>query len=161
MNNAVIQGTIATQPQLNTTQKQLATFNLSFPALKEGDAEETIAAIAWGELATTVMNYREGQSVIAEGRVAIKRVDRDSGVKATVTEFNLSRVHVIEASAVPAFVPSAIPAAPAMASVPKAPAMTPVTPVGAIAAKTAAPVAAKAAPAIPADYEPNYDDIPF
>jgi single-strand DNA-binding protein len=159
MNKAVIQGTIVTQPQLNTTntQKQLATFNLSFPALKEGDAEETIAAIAWGELATTVMNYRQGQNVIAEGRVAIKKVDRDSGVKATVTEFNLSRVHVIEASAVPAFVPSAIPAAPTMASVPKAPAKTPVTPVGAIAAKTA-PVAAKA-PEVPVDYD--YDSIPF
>jgi single-stranded DNA-binding protein len=149
MNNAVIQGTIATQPELNTTntQKQLATFTLSFPALKDGDATETIAAITWGELATTVMKYREGQSVIAEGRIAIKKVDRDNGVKATVVEFILGRVHFIGNAEAPAFTP--------VASVPKAPSVdpTPVTPVGAIASK--------AAPEIPADYEPNYDDIPF
>jgi single-strand DNA-binding protein len=156
MNKAVIQGTIATQPQLNTTntQKAYAQFKLSFPALKEGDAEETIAAIAWGELATTVMNYREGQSVIAEGRVAIKKVDRDSGVKATVAEFNLSRVHSIGAVATAAFATTAIPVVPTM----PAPAKTPVTPVGAIAAKAAAPVAAKA-PEVPVDYD--YDSIPF
>lgn len=166
MNSVLLQGTIAAQPELAYTQDgatQYTTFSLSFPGQKPEDPDGAIKAIAWGNLAQTVASYSFGLELVLEGRVDIRKVERE-GYNENVPQFVANRVHLVSATTpMPAQTQSVAPAAtqpaPAVAA---APAATPVTPVSELAipkAKATTKAAPKSAPE--EEYEPNYDDIPF
>lgn len=166
MNSVLLQGTIAAQPELAYTQDgatQYTTFSLSFPGQKPEDPDGVIKAIAWGNLAQTVASYSPGLELVLEGRVDIRKVERE-GYNENVPQFVANRVHLVSATTpMPAQTQSVAPAAaqpapaaaagvPAASAKAKTQAKTPVTPVAAMASGSVAPVE---------DYEPNYEDIPF
>lgn len=161
MNTALLQGTIATQPELKSTQdgsKQFTRFSLSFPAQKPEDPADTINVIAWGALAETIATYSPGLEIVMKGRVDIKK-PQEQGTDPIVT-FVVSRVHLISATTpMPAQASAPAQATPiaAKAKAPAAQAKTPVTPVAAMAGASVGRSKAEvvAAPEI------NYEDIPF
>ena len=165
MNNALLQGTIATQPELNSTQdgsKQYTRFSLSFPGQKPEDPADTMNAIAWGALAETIATYSSGLEIVIEGRIDIKK-PQEQGTDPVVT-FVANRVHLISATTpMPAQASAPAQATPiaAQAKAPVAQAKTPVTPVAAMTGASVGRSKAEVVAAAPEGYEPDYSDIPF
>jgi single-strand DNA-binding protein len=162
LNNLTLQAIITRAPELRTTQngQTLAEMLLEFPAQREGEPNESIKAICWGNLAQeAAAQYGEGQAVLVEGRLTINQVQMENH-KDYVAELNLSRIHpglAIALAPIASASVGAIAAPPA-----QAPAYTPVTPVS-----QAQPQPVSAQPAYTsvgggdAGADPNYDDIPF
>lgn len=152
MNNVTLQGKIATRPELSYTQdgsKQYTTFTLLFPALKADDDAGTMNVTVWGEQAQSATNYQLDQDVIIEGRVNVRKVERE-GYSENVAQLIASRIHLISATTPAQATPVA-----AKAKAPAAQAKTPVTPVAAMAGASVGRAKAEVAPEI------NYEDIPF
>jgi single-strand DNA-binding protein len=162
LNNLTLQAIITRAPELRTTQngQTLAEMLLEFPAQREGEPNESIKAICWGNLAQeAAAQYGEGQAVLVEGRLTINQVQMESH-KDYVAELNLSKIHPVLAIAL---APIASASVDAIAAPPaQAPAYTPVTPVS-----QAQPQPVSVQPVYTsvgggdAGADPNYDDIPF
>jgi single-strand DNA-binding protein len=160
LNNLTLQAIITRAPELRTTQngQTLAEMLLEFPAQREGEPNESIKAICWGNLAQeAAAQYGEGQAVLVEGRLTINQVQMENH-KDYVAELNLSRIHPgLAIASVASASTEAIAKPPA-----QAPAYTPVTPV-----LQAQPQPVSVQPAYTsvgggdAGADPNYDDIPF
>lgn len=164
MNNCVLMAEVVDAPELRYTQDgqtAVAEMTVQFPALRAEDPMETLKVVGWGNLAQQIQEqFHPGDQLILEGRLTMALVERPEGFKEKRAELTVARVHRVQADlnaprmvSTPASVPASAPAAESRPSRP------------AVAAPKAAPPAVPS-PRVnpmpePADYEPNYDDIPF
>lgn len=161
MNNAIIAGTIATEPALRFLQDgqtAIAETTLKIPGFGKDAQDETLKAIVWGNTGQEFTNHQfpVGTEMVMEGRLKMDLVERD-GYKTKVAELSVSRFYPI--TSVPASTPPSPPSS--TSAPPKPPAAEPAKATAkaskgkAEAAKAEAPVAAAE------EFDPNYDDIPF
>lgn len=161
MNNCMLMAEIIQPPQLRYTsdnQTPVSEFVVQFPGLREGDATGQIKVVGWGNLAQEIQqNYRAGQRVLLEGRLAMIVVERPEGFKEKQAELTVQRIYDIgslntmDMAAAPAMT-TMVASGPA-ASGPPRPATPPpqAPPTGKVTTTPNPPEAAN----------PSYDDIPF
>ncbi|HEY9827761.1 MAG TPA: single-stranded DNA-binding protein [Stenomitos sp.] len=164
MNNCVLMAEVVDAPELRYTQDgqtAVSEMTVQFPALRAEDPMETLKVVGWGNLAQQIQEqFHPGDQLILEGRLTMALVERPEGFKEKRAELTVARVHRVQAdlnaprmASTPASAPASVPAAESRPTRP------------AVAAPKAAPPAVPS-PRVnpmpePADYEPNYDDIPF
>ncbi|MGL5061703.1 MAG: single-stranded DNA-binding protein [Microcoleus sp.] len=105
MNNAVIAGTIASEPVLQYTQDgqtAIAVTTLQIPGLRGDDPAETLKAVVWGNTGQEfgVRKFPVGTEMVFEGRLSMDLVERD-GYKEKVAKLNVSRFYPIASATVP------------------------------------------------------------
>jgi single-strand DNA-binding protein len=97
MNNCMLMAEIVQPPQLRYTsdnQTPVAEFVVQFPGLREGDSPSQMKIVGWGNLAQEIQqNYRVGQRVLLEGRLAMNVVDRPEGFKEKQAEMTVQRIY--------------------------------------------------------------------
>lgn len=156
MNSCIVMADIVKAPELRYTQDgqmAIAEMTVQIAPLRANDPASNLKAVAWGNLGQQVQEqFREGDKVILEGRLAMNTLDRPEGYKEKVAELTVSRVHPVGGTGMtlsggPANAMGAAPAAPMNA--PQAP------------APQAPPQPSTPAPMNPPSVEPNFDDIPF
>lgn len=164
MNNAVIAGTIASEPVLQYTQDgqtAIAKTTLQIPGFGKDAQDETLKAIVWGNTGQEFANHQfpVGTEMVMEGRLKMDLVERD-GYKEKVAEMNVSRFYPI--TSVPASTPPSPLSSPSSIAPPPTPPASEPAKATAKASKGKAEAAKAEAPVAAAEeYEPNYDDIPF
>lgn len=100
MNNVVLSGRLAADPEVKYTQtgKAVAAFNL---AVNEGygDKQKTqfIPIVAWEKIAETIgNNLNKGRRVLIEGRLQVRTYDTNDGQKRRVTEVIVKSIEFLD-----------------------------------------------------------------
>lgn len=97
MNSCVLMAKIVRSPQLRYTQESqlaIAEMMVEFESISPNNPPSTLKVIAWGNLATEVEKYVEGNEVILSGRLKMELVERQ-GYKEKVAELILSQIHPV------------------------------------------------------------------
>jgi len=94
VNNIVIQGAIASKPQLRYTQDNqtpIAEAPFQFDGTNPNNpSTETVKVVAWGDRANLFAELQEGTKVIITGSLRVDSVDHPEGYKAKLISINVS-----------------------------------------------------------------------
>lgn len=97
MNSCVLMAKIVRSPQLRYTQESqlaIAEMMVEFESITPNNPPSTLKVIAWGNLATEVEKYVEGNEVIMAGRLKMELIERQ-GYKEKIAELVLSQIHPV------------------------------------------------------------------
>ncbi len=97
MNSCVLMVKVIRNPQLRYTQDNqtpVAEMLVEFAGLNPNDEPSTLKVVGWGNLATKLQeSYHEGDSLIIEGRLSMRVIERPEGYKEKRAELIASRFH--------------------------------------------------------------------
>jgi single-stranded DNA-binding protein len=102
MNSCVLAAKVVRNPQLRYTQDNqtpVAEMLVEFEGLGTNDPPATLKVVGWGNLATRFPEeYHEGDTLIIEGRLSMRVIERPEGYKEKKAELVASRIYPFNGS---------------------------------------------------------------